>query len=280
MKKAMIVIFVLLALLVGYGIYCNKALEINAYVIESEKIPVAFHEFRIAHVSDLHNAEFGTENEKLLALLKSADADIIVITGDMVDSRKTDVDVALSFAEKAAAISPVYYVNGNHESRIAEYERLKEGLLQCGVTVLENDVTDLMVGDDCITLIGLKDPAFPMDRYVDDTMEQNVSYQLLSVLPDTANYKILLAHRPEYFECYVDHVDLVFSGHAHGGQFILPFFGGLIAPNQGLFPAFYEGVYTENGTSMIVSRGIGNSLFPLRIHNPPEIVVVELKCKK
>lgn len=262
-KKIYIVIAVI-ALFIGWIVYSNTNLEINEISVLNGKID----NFRIAQVSDLHNAEFGENNEKLISMLKQADCDIIAITGDIVDSFKTDINVILSFAEKASQIAPTYYVSGNHEAAIAEYEKLKLGLADCGVIVLENQVLELSVGDETISLIGISDPAF--------NSTQSVAEQLDSVLPDNENYRILLSHRPEYFDDYIGKVDLVLSGHAHGGQFILPFIGGVIAPGQGFFPDYYEGMYTKENTNMIVSRGIGNSIIPFRINNNPEIVVVEL----
>ena len=194
----------------------------------------------------------------------------------MIDSRNTDIDVAISFAQKAVNIAPVYYVNGNHESRVSgEYEKLKQGLTDAGVTILENSSADITIGDEAITLIGINDPTFRMD-IVDDTMEQNIAHQLVNVIPDNDNYKVLLAHRPEYFDVYAGKVDLVLSGHAHGGQFRIPFIGGLVAPGQGFFPEYYEGSHIKENTEMIVSRGIGNSIIPFRINNKPEIIVAEL----
>lgn len=194
----------------------------------------------------------------------------------MIDSRNTDIDVAISFAQKAVNIAPVYYVNGNHESRVPEeYEKLKKGLAEAGVTILENSSIDITISDETITLIGINDPTFCM-KLVDDTMEQNIEHQLTSVIPDNNNYKVLLAHRPEYFDVYASKVDLVLAGHAHGGQFIIPFVGGLVAPGQGFFPEYYKGLYKEENTDMIVSRGIGNSIIPFRINNKPEIVIAEL----
>ena len=268
-----VAILILLIIWIAYG---NTDLEIYKYNVKSEDIPSEFDNFRIVQISDLHNAEFGENNEKLLLMLKQADADIIAITGDMIDSRNTDVDVAISFAQKAINIAPVYYVNGNHESRVlGEYEKLKQGLIDAGVTILENSSADITIGDEAITLIGINDPTFRMEL-VDDTMEQNIAHQLVNVIPDNDNYKLLLAHRPEYFDVYAGNVDLVLSGHAHGGQFRIPFVGGLVAPGQGFFPEYYEGSYIKEDTEMIVSRGIGNSIIPFRINNKPEIAVAEL----
>ena len=270
---AIVAILILLIIWIAYG---NTDLEIYKYNVKSEDIPSEFDNFRIVQISDLHNAEFGENNEKLLLMLKQADADIIAITGDMIDSRNTDVDVAISFAQKAVNIAPVYYVNGNHESRVlGEYEKLKQGLTDAGVTILENSSADITIGDETISLIGINDPTFRMEL-VDDTTEQNIAHQLVNVIPDNDNYKLLLAHRPEYFDVYAGNVDLVLSGHAHGGQFRIPFVGGLVAPGQGFFPEYYEGSYIKEDTEMIVSRGIGNSIIPFRINNKPEIAVAEL----
>ena len=266
-------ILILLIIWIAYG---NTDLEIYKYNVKSEDIPSEFDNFRIVQISDLHNAEFGENNEKLLSILKQADADIITITGDMIDSRNTNVDTALSFAKEAVKIAPTYYVNGNHESRVPEeYEKLKQGLIDSGVTILENKSVDITLGDETITLIGINDPTFRMEL-VDDTMEQNIAHQLVNVIPDNDNYKVLLAHRPEYFDVYAGQIDLVLSGHAHGGQFIIPFVGGFVAPGQGFFPEYYEGSHIKGNTELIVSRGIGNSIIPFRINNKPEIIVAEL----
>ena len=279
MKKkyiVMISIMIVLSMLVICVVCHNKDLEINKFNVKSKYIPTEFDNFRIVQVSDLHNAEFGKNNEKLLAMLKQTDADIIVITGDLIDSRNTKVDVAVSFAEKATKIAPTYYINGNHEARVPEeYERLKQGLDEAGVTILENDSIDITIGDEAFTLIGINDSSFRMEL-VDDTMMQNVSHQLMSVVPDNDNYKILLAHKPHYFDAYANQVDLVLSGHAHGGQFKIPFIGGVVAPGQGFFPEYYTGSYIKENTEMIVSRGIGNSIIPFRINNKPEIIIAEL----
>lgn len=271
------ILVIIIVLLIIWVVYGNTALEINTINVSSKYLPMGFDKFRIAQISDLHNSEFGNNNAKLISVLKKAEADIIVITGDIIDSRKTNIDKAVHFADRAVKIAPTYYVNGNHESRLSttEYNHLITRLEQAGVTVLENDTADISIGDETITLIGINDPGFRMEL-IDDTMEQNIAHQLMSVIPENDNYKVLLAHRPEYFDVYADKVDLVLSGHAHGGQFIIPFVGGLVAPGQGLLPKYYDGLYECGTTGMIVSRGIGNSIFPFRINNRPVIVVAEL----
>ena len=255
----------------------NTNLEITEYYVTSAKIPDSFDGFEIAQISDLHNAEFGEGNSDLLAMLSEVEPHIIVLTGDLIDSRQTDIEIALDFAGKAAQIAPVYYVSGNHEARVPEYAELKMGLTEAGVTVLENQKIQITRDGESITLIGIQDPSFRTDYLFGDA--ESVSRQAITSLQNESDgYTVLLSHRPELFDLYINtEVDLVFSGHAHGGQFRLPFVGGLVAPNQGFFPKYDAGQFIEKNTTMIVSRGVGNSIIPFRINNPPEIVVVELK---
>ena len=275
-KWILTLLLLILIILIGWTLWGNTALEVNEYEIMSDRIPQGFDGFRIAQVSDLHNAEFGEGNEKLIELLSQTEPDIIVITGDLIDSRHTDIEIALEFARQAIKISPVYYISGNHEARVAEYENLKMGLVEAGVIVLENEKVILEHEEESITLIGLYDPSFNEDYLFGDAA--SVTNGALSELQNESDgYTILLSHRPELFDTYVDAgVDLVFSGHAHGGQFRLPFIGGLVAPNQGFFPRYDEGQFSGENTTMIVSRGVGNSIIPIRFNNRPEIVIVEL----
>ena len=149
-------------------------------------------------------------------------------------------------------------------------------LQNTGITVLQDEAIELNYGDECIQLIGLNDPDFS-ER--DSFLSESILEAKLSQVNISDGFTILLSHRPEYFNVYQNkNIDLVLSGHAHGGQFRLPLGGGVIAPGQGLFPKYDAGIYTENGTTMIVSRGIGNSIIPVRINNPPEIVIIELNC--
>ena len=279
-KKLIGILSFVIILLVGWITWGNSALMVNEFIIENDKIPESFRGFRIAQISDLHNAEFGDENEKLISMLKECKPDIIVITGDLVDSRRTDIEVSVSFAKEAVLIAPVYYVTGNHESRIPEYEDLKKGLEETGVRVMENESILLEQSEETIILAGVEDPCFGAD-YLFESEKEVLENNLSDLINDEQRFIILLSHRPEYFDVYADNnVDLVFCGHAHGGQFRLPFIGGVIAPNQGLFPKYDAGLYAKENTDMIVSRGIGNSILPFRVNNRPEIILVELQCNK
>ena len=278
-KRFIVTLAILLILLLIWTIWGNTALELNKHAIKSSKIPREFDGFKIAQISDLHNAQMGDANEKLLAMIKEADPDIIAITGDMIDSRRMDIQVALDFAKEAIKIAPCYYVNGNHELRVLEYEDLKEGLKEIGVIVLENEKTDITREGKILTIIGLSDPSLEA-RYIYTEEGEILDLYLNKLSKKDDNYKILLSHRPEYFDLYCEAgIDIVLSGHAHGGQIRLPFVGGIIAPHQGFFPKYDGGLYIKEETNMIVSRGIGNSLFPVRFNNRPEVVLIELQAR-
>lgn len=271
------IVFVTLVIWIAWG---NTALELNTYTISSSKLPRSFDGYRIAHVSDLHNAEMGKDNEKLLTMLRDADPDMIAITGDIIDSRNTDIEVALQFVQEAVKIAPCYYVTGNHEARVNEYGELKAGMEAAGVTVLEDTQAEISIEDESIILIGVNDPSYQTDYLFGDS-ETVMSTKLEELHIGDDGFTILLSHRPELFDTYVDQdIDLVLSGHAHGGQFRLPFIGALVAPNQGLFPEYDAGIYTDGSTNMIVSRGIGNSILPFRINNRPEVILIELQSDK
>ena len=263
----------ILVCLCGWIVWGNTAIQINEYTVKSERLPAEFSGFRIAQVSDLHNAEFGDNNAELVKKLQKTEPDIIVLTGDLIDSRKTKIDVAVQFASACTKLAPTYYVSGNHESR-GGYETLKEGLLSVGVILLEDTETFLEKDGARIRLVGVVDPDFRKNVYETDT---DYMQKTLSKFSWGVEYTVLLSHRPELFACYVAvDADLVFSGHAHGGQFRLPFIGGMFAPDQGFFPSYDAGLYTQEQTNMLVSRGLGNSLFPFRVNNRPEIVVATL----
>ena len=278
-KRKIFILAIVLAALVVWIAWGNKALALNIYTVTSSQLPESFNGYRIAHISDLHNAQMGRDNEKLLAMLQDADPDIIAITGDLIDSRNTNIDVALRFVQEAVKIASCYYVTGNHEARVEEYSRLKSGMAAAGITILEDTTAEITINGDTITLIGVNDPSFQTDYLFGDS--KTVMSSLLAALhTDKERFSILLSHRPELFDTYTEHnMDLILSGHAHGGQFRLPFIGGIVAPNQGLFPKFDAGIYTQGNTNMLVSRGIGNSILPFRVNNRPEVILIELHSK-
>lgn len=267
----------ILSVLTVWIAWGNTAPELNTYTVSSDRLSKAFDGYRIAHISDLHNAELGKDNEKLLAMLREAMPDLIAITGDLIDSRKTDVDIALAFTGAAREIAPCYYVTGNHEARVAAYHELKEGMTAQGVVILDDERTELERNGESVALLGVNDPSF-QTGYLFGDAETVINSRLQEISDAENEFTILLSHRPELFKVYADNdMDLILSGHAHGGQFRLPLVGGLIAPHQGLFPKYDAGLYTDENTNMIVSRGIGNSIVPFRFNNRPEVILIELK---
>lgn len=261
-------LLVIIALTLGLLLWGNKALQTSTYTVTSTQLPQEFEGYTIAQVSDLHNAEFGDGNQKLLDRIREANPNIIVLTGDLVDSHKTDTALALNFARQASTIAPTYYITGNHEAWLGEgLDLFLTQLAAAGVTILRDQATDLHYQGASITLAGLDDP---------DAATQPTA-QRLQPLVNPQDYEILLAHRPEDIQLYASAgADLVLSGHAHGGQIRLPIVGGLVAPGQGFLPTYDAGTYREGTTTMVVSRGLGNSLVPLRINNRPELVVITL----
>lgn len=266
----------LLACLIPYLLWANTVLTVSH--VELDLLP-GEGSFTIAQVSDLHNAEFGGGNGELLTILEEAEPDLIAITGDLIDSRRTDPVPALAFLEGAVELAPVCYVTGNHEFRAYDaYQDLKSQMEELGVIVLENEAVVLEAVP--LRVIGLDDLSFGVRSDPSASPEQILEDALTALAPQAGEEDlrtVLLAHRPEYVELYAQHgADLVLSGHAHGGQVRLPGVGGLYAPGQGFLPAYTSGLYQIGETSLVVSRGLGNSLFPLRVNNRPEVVLVKL----
>ena len=259
----------------GWLCWGNAAIGVTRYTVKKATLPTAFNGLRIAVVSDLHSAEFGKNNRRLTRLIRDAAPDLIAVTGDITDEMRPDIPGAAHTAALLAEIAPVFFVTGNHESRMGEmYPGLEERLLSAGVTVLRDRTVPLTRGDSSILLVGLDDPLFVGPDPIDSTA---VLSEKLRALDLPAGFTVLFSHRPEAFAAYTENkIDLVLCGHAHGGQIRFPFAGGLFAPHQGFFPKYDAGTYTENGTTMIVSRGLGNSKIPVRVNDRPELVLVDL----
>ena len=276
MKRRVIVLItaaVLVPALLIWLLWANSSPAATQVTVASGALPEAFEGFKIAHVSDLHSAVFGRKNEKLLSLIRAAKPDIIAITGDLIDSRHTDIDSALAFVEAAAEIAPVYYVTGNHESRL-DFDEIEPRLIAAGARVLRNEAEDIGRGGERIRLAGIDDPSFIRTG---GTAEERAAAELEQLGDGGGTFTVLLAHRPELVEVYAEYgAGLVLSGHAHGGQVRLPLLGGLYAPGQGLLPEYDSGLYSLGETQMVVSRGLGNSVAPLRVNNRPELVIVTL----
>lgn len=263
-------------------LYGNFSLDVEKISIQTDKLPESYQNYRIAHISDYHNRNSKIIDKQILDSLTAEQPDIIVITGDVVDATYTDIDVAIDFVEKLCKIAPVYYVTGNHESNVLnggkDFEGLINGLVKVGAYVLRNSkVTIENSAGDTFTLCGIDDPYFYGDHTQvfqwTDTMCEELSV-------DENNFNVLLAHHPEALSVYSKHgVDLVFSGHAHGGQVTL-FGKAIMAPDQQTFPPYTSGLYEMGGTQLVLSRGIGYSVLPLRIFCRPHLVYAEFKVSK
>lgn len=275
-KKSKVKSFILIAimfLLIVWLVYGNVSLQTTVYEVPVSTEYSDMNGFTIVQISDLHNARFGKEQARLLKAVAEQEPDIIAVTGDLVDSSHTDLNIAMEFMKQAVEIAPVYYVTGNHEGWLgATYGELEKCLEEAGVFVLNNTMYSGQFEGMDLNIAGVHDPDMPGNNIV---LAKQVIPELTA---DAEGYTILLSHRPELFDTYAEsNINLVLSGHYHGGQFRIPFIGGVIAPGAGLFPEYTEGTFTKSGTTMVVSRGLGNSVIPVRINNRPEVVVVRLQ---
>jgi len=287
--KSALVLLIVIALLL-FCSYQNRHLETTYYTYKAEQLGADLEGYRIVQISDLHNVKFGKNNQKLVDRIRECEPDMIVLTGDLVDSNHTNVDRAVQFVDEIVKICPVYYVTGNHEYWLekSEYDELMDGLVSAGVVILDNQVVEISRGDAKFRLVGLDDRSLAdgtLEALLSDESIRNNQAEQKEEIADNEDsgekeLTVVLAHEPQYLARYAGTgVDLVLSGHAHGGQFRLPFVGGIVAPDQGFLPEYTAGEYYMNGTEMIVSRGLGNSVIPVRLFNYPDIVCVDLVGK-
>lgn len=252
----------------------NNIITVSNIEYKNEKVTEDFENFSILQVSDLHGKQFGADQKRLIDKTRQLHPDAIVITGDLIDKRRTNLNnmyKCLTYVKAALKIAPVYFVAGNHEAASPIYKVLKKELTNSGVKVLDNKTEKICRGKSFIRLSGINDILFFDDNI--DLFEKKIN-TLMS--PDNSSLNILLSHRPDLIEdCKKVNADLILAGHTHGGQFRLPFVGGLInvSPNK----SSRSGIHTKGNTTIIISRGLGNSLIPLRFLNYPEIVLITLK---
>lgn len=257
----------------------NNRLTLSRYSVESSRLPQEFDGFSIVHLSDLHSKCFGSGQGRLLRRIDQLAPDLVCITGDLVDKRRyhhNGVAPALELCQRVAQERPVIFVTGNHESALPFYPKLRRTLRQIGVTVLENQALRLYRGGAALYVAGLRDPAFIRENR--GAFRKEVFRLCREAEGD---FTLLLCHRPELLEDYgAAGADVVLSGHAHGGQFRVPGAGPLWMPNQGVFPPLAEGLHRFGSTAMVISRGLGNSLFPQRLLNWPDIVFITLNRRE
>ena len=265
---------------IGFLIYGNFSVDVQEIHIITDKLPDSFHNYLIAHISDYHNRSSAVIDKQIFDSLKEEKPDIIVITGDLVDSDHTDIEASLNFVKNLCEIAPVYYVTGNHESNVRNadeqsFDALMSGMEDAGVTVLRNGMEKIENSEgDYFNLYGIEDPYF-YGGY--EQVFQRTEKLLGEFSFNNNEFNVLLAHHPETLSVYYRFgTDLVFSGHAHGGQVTL-FGKAVVAPDQVTFPPYTSGLYKMGNTQLVLSRGIGYSLLPIRIFCRPHLVYAEFK---
>ncbi|AOT71552.1 metallophosphoesterase [Geosporobacter ferrireducens] len=276
MKKKIKILVLLIAALAGFLYLQNNWIGVSKWELTFDKLPENFDGFKVIHLSDLHSKFFGKNQQQLVTIIKKSEPDIIVITGDLVDRKHYDEQAALSLVHQAVKIAPVYFVMGNHEWWSGRFVNLEKQLVEAGVHVLRNNWQTIERDGQKIFVCGIDDPAAAGSQYDENGfIEEKLQETLTKISKDS--FRLLLSHRPEKMPLYTQYeVDLVLSGHAHGGQFRIPFVGGIVAPDQGFFPQYTSGVYRDRDTTMVVSRGLGNSIIPQRIFNRPEVIDIVL----
>lgn len=278
----MMEIIIAIAMIMGaFCYYQNNKISITKLKVKSN----VNKRVRIAQISDLHSKEFGKNNNTLYKVIIEQEPDIIVATGDLIDSNMKRINEIIEFCSRLNKRVPVYYILGNNEMRCSRVNEIVEKLKQKNINVLENEIATIKIKDNIINILGLAEKR--VDKGEMFYSKINSRYEIENVdslfrkLENLIGIKIVLSHYPENYEYVGDYsyskynFDIMFSGHAHGGQFILPGLGGVFAPGQGLFPKYYKGIYGKKN-KLVVSRGLGNSGFPLRLFNRPDLVIVDI----
>lgn len=247
--------------------------EITNYDFKSDKISG---KIRVVFISDLHSCHYGENQTELTNSIKELNPDVVLLGGDIFDDDIPPRDAEI-FIRYCASQCPTYYVAGNHDFWSNNIEELKQKTRDAGAVVLQGDCSTLAIGHDTINICGVDDPT----EIKNDSLMQQLQYA--DAKADKKHYTILLSHRPEIVDMYKEFsFDLILAGHAHGGQWAIPFLlkNGLLAPDQGLFPKYTNGLYEIGHSKMIVSRGLAKESTRVpRIYNTPEIVYIELKGK-
>lgn len=315
--EIIIVLLILLILGIFYLVLENKNLKITTYQVCQKRVPKEFDGLRIISLTDLHNNCFGRNNKRLLKKISALSPDMICIAGDIITASRPEKNTAgLSFVLSLAKQYPVYYSFGNHEekwklwdyyaeaekeelnhltnaeqSSLKPYQKRKQKakitweeyikqLKEAGVFILENEEVRIQKGTDIISICGLNLPLSFFYKKIKKMEKPELSVNQIEqmIRTRTDEYQILLAHMPVYFKEYAEYgADLVLSGHIHGGVMILPWVGGVISPQYEIFPKYDYGMFRENSSVMILSRGLGTHTIPVRVFNRPELILIELK---
>ncbi len=283
MEYVIVIIVIVLIGIICWGVYENNHVRVTNYELDSRRVPRDMKGLKIVQLSDLHNVRNEQLRESILDKVSYIRPDLIVFTGDMLDKHRPNVKIALDFMKKLSDIAPTYYTFGNHDYKAKGNQCLFNRLYDFNENMARNNALVFKHKRQRMNIIGLEDPV-RAQRYnkiyglPKQSKNEIVNEALEELKYNHRNFTILISHRPDFYKEYDrKNIDLVFTGHAHGGQFNIPPFGPLYAPGQGILPKYAGGMYDLKHTKMIVNRGIGNSTFPFRLNNRPEIVVVTLK---
>ena len=268
-----------ITLVTGFFYYENNGVSTTNYEVDFG----IGKDINVVHLSDLHGKEFGKNNEKLKRLILKEKPDLVVATGDMIDSSLKNMEGVIDFLSDLSKRVKVVYISGNNEQRCKKAEYIFESLKSKGVIVLRNEIITLSLNGVKVNILGMfekpKGDLHSSLKKINGSYAYEDFHKLFKSLESLEGLKIVLSHYPEIFEAEYSKYDfhIIFSGHAHGGQFRIPIVKrGLVAPGQGFFPKYTEGMH-GNKNKLIISRGLGNSTKITRLFNRPEIVKVKIK---
>lgn len=291
-KNIFIICLSVILSLVLYLISDQYVIMTSEYTVKSDKITSGF---KIAVISDLHNMDFGGNNKVVLDKLREEAPDIIAVVGDIIDESDTDITPALNVMNNLPSIAPTYYVVGNHDRSCPLYESFKQSIMESGVSYLRTidyGQTFISKAERNIEVNGDKAAILGLHSYSTGEVEDKRYTQIMDKFCRKKCFKILLCHYPEYTTWFFEQdkyyeydFDLMLSGHTHGGVVDIPFIGGIIAPNQGLFPKYCKGLYyidkgNKNPYHMVITGGLGEDRRFMRVNNFPEITFVNVRPDK
>lgn len=277
-KYFVIVIIICVLLFALDLILPQKYISVTRYIYKNSEIK---QNFKIVQLTDLHNYQFGSKNQRLISKVKAESPDVIFLTGDMLNADEERTDILMNLIQQLVKIVPVYASLGNHEIEYVQLSGNRDLIAQmeeAGAVVLDKEYLDMEINGQEVRLGGVYGYVLSPDDKEDPEQTFMKEFQ------DTDRFKILLSHVPEGLLLWksMEHwdVDLVFSGHVHGGQVRIPFVGGLYDPEEGYFPTYTKGMFECGNGTMVLSAGLGSSRGVPRVNNLPELVVCEVKGEK
>ncbi|MGB4588802.1 MAG: metallophosphoesterase [Clostridiaceae bacterium] len=261
----------------------NYTVGTKVFRIKDEKIPRSFDGYKILHLSDLHNSNYGNQNDVLIKKINKLNPDLVFYTGDMVDKSSANSSNFFNLAKALSQNYPAYYIAGNHEDRLRDTDKKKlfSEIESLGINILDNEKVKLKRDESEINLYALNlESKYYRETYDKLTKELQLSKENIEAILGVkeAGYTILLTHNPLYFEAYADYgADLSFSGHVHGGLIRLPIIGGILSPDRIFNPKYDRGLFEKKGSKIITSPGLGGTKF--RFFNRPMIYMVILEAE-